>query len=158
MAAIELRGAVKRFGPIVAVDGLDLEVPEGICLGLLGPNGAGKSTTMRMVTGFIPPTAGRITVGGYDVLENPIPAKRLIGYLPENAPGYADMTVRGFLNFAAELRGIHGDARNLDEAPAFWQRAPAVDDCEVHLSETPRRPCPCARSVGAGARGPPRGE
>jgi ABC-2 type transport system ATP-binding protein len=66
---------------------------------------------MRMVTGFIPPTAGRITVGGYDMLENPIPAKRLIGYLPENAPGYGDMTVQGFLNFSAELRGIQGDAR-----------------------------------------------
>jgi ABC-2 type transport system ATP-binding protein len=66
---------------------------------------------MRMITGFIPPTSGRITIGGYDMLENPLPAKRLIGYLPENAPGYADMTVHGFLNFAAELRGLRGDAR-----------------------------------------------
>src|SRR5688572_4349049 len=67
---------------------------------------------MRMVTGFIPPTAGRISVGGHDVATDPIAAKRLIGYLPENAPGYADMTVQGFLRFAAELRGLHGDARN----------------------------------------------
>jgi ABC-2 type transport system ATP-binding protein len=65
---------------------------------------------MRMVTGFIPPTAGRITVGGHDIVEQPIPAKRLIGYLPENAPGYADMTVYGFLKFSAELRGLQGDA------------------------------------------------
>src|SRR5687768_9826461 len=66
---------------------------------------------MRMITGFIPPTGGKITIGGHDVVENPIGAKRLIGYLPENAPGYADMTVHGFLNFAAELRGLAGDAR-----------------------------------------------
>jgi ABC-2 type transport system ATP-binding protein len=66
---------------------------------------------MRMITGFIPPTSGRITIGGHDMLEDPLPAKRLIGYLPENAPGYADMTVNGFLNFAAELRGLQGDAR-----------------------------------------------
>jgi ABC-2 type transport system ATP-binding protein len=66
---------------------------------------------MRMLTGFIPPTAGRITVGGYDMVEDPLPAKRLFGYLPENAPGYADMTVHGFLSFCAELRGLQGDAK-----------------------------------------------
>jgi ABC-2 type transport system ATP-binding protein len=93
------------------VNDVSFTVERGEVLGFLGPNGAGKSTTMRMVTGFIPPTAGKITVGGYDVLENPIPAKRLIGYLPENAPGYADMTVHGFLQFAAELRGLRGEAR-----------------------------------------------
>ncbi|MEK7706396.1 MAG: ATP-binding cassette domain-containing protein, partial [Verrucomicrobiota bacterium] len=79
--------------------------------GFLGPNGAGKSTTMRMITGFIPPSGGRVSVGGFDVAENPIPAKRLIGYLPENAPAYTDMTVYGFLNFAAEIRGLRGDAK-----------------------------------------------
>ena len=66
---------------------------------------------MRMITGFYPPTSGRVTVGGFDIVENPLPAKRLIGYLPENAPGYADMTVHGFLGFAAELRGLAGDAK-----------------------------------------------
>jgi ABC-2 type transport system ATP-binding protein len=80
-------------------------------LGFLGPNGAGKSTTMRMITGFLPPTSGKVTVGGFDMAENPIPAKRLIGYLPENAPAYTDMTVHGFLNFAAEIRGLRGDAK-----------------------------------------------
>jgi ABC-2 type transport system ATP-binding protein len=93
------------------VNDVSFTVERGEVLGFLGPNGAGKSTTMRMITGFIPPTSGRITVGGHDVLENPIPAKRLVGYLPENAPGYADMTVQGFLNFAAELRGLKGEAR-----------------------------------------------
>ena len=101
----------KAFGLKLAVNDLSFTVERGEVLGFLGPNGAGKSTTMRMVTGFIPPTAGKISVGGHDVLEDPIPAKRMIGYLPENAPGYADMTVQGFLRFAAELRGLHGEGR-----------------------------------------------
>ena len=101
----------KTFGTKRAVDGISFTVERGEVLGFLGPNGAGKSTTMRMITGFIPPNAGRITVGGHDVVEQPIAAKRLIGYLPENAPAYTDMTVYGFLNFAAELRGLAGDAR-----------------------------------------------
>ena len=108
---ITVEHLTKAFGPKLAVNDVTFTVNRGEVLGFLGPNGAGKSTTMRMVTGFIPPTSGTITVGGHDVLENPIPAKRMIGYLPENAPGYADMTVTGFLRFAAELRGLHGDAR-----------------------------------------------
>lgn len=108
---IKVENLSKAFGPKLAVNDISFSVERGEVLGFLGPNGAGKSTTMRMVTGFIPPTAGRISVGGHDVLENPIPAKRMIGYLPENAPGYADMTVQGFLRFAAELRGLHGEAR-----------------------------------------------
>ena len=84
----------KSFGLKLAVNDVSFAVEPGEVLGFLGPNGAGKSTTMRMVTGFIPPTSGKITVGGYDVLEQPIPAKRLVGYLPENAPGYADNTQR----------------------------------------------------------------
>ena len=108
---IKVENLVKAFGPKLAVNDVSFTVERGEVLGFLGPNGAGKSTTMRMVTGFIPPTSGRITVGGHDIVEDPLPAKRLFGYLPENAPSYADMTVRGFLNFAAELRGLQGDAR-----------------------------------------------
>jgi ABC-2 type transport system ATP-binding protein len=108
---IKVENLVKTFGTKRAVAGVSFTVERGEVLGFLGPNGAGKSTTMRMVTGFIPPTEGSITVGGFDMLENPLPAKALIGYLPENAPAYADMTVLGFLNFAAELRGLHGEAR-----------------------------------------------
>ena len=108
---IKVENLSKNFGPKIAVNDVSFHVERGEVLGFLGPNGAGKSTTMRMVTGFIPPTAGRISVGGFDMLANPIPAKRLIGYLPENAPSYADMTVQGFLNFAAEMRSIDGDAR-----------------------------------------------
>jgi len=107
---IKVENLSKAFGPKLAVNDISFAVERGEVLGFLGPNGAGKSTTMRMVTGFIPPTAGRIAVGGHDIVEQPIPAKRLIGYLPENAPGYADMTVYGFLKFSAELRGLQGDA------------------------------------------------
>ena len=108
---IKIDNLVKAFGPKRAVDGISFTVERGEVLGFLGPNGAGKSTTMRMITGFMPPTSGRITVGTHDVLESPIEAKRLIGYLPENAASYPDMTVQGFLNFVAELRGLAGDAR-----------------------------------------------
>jgi gliding motility-associated transport system ATP-binding protein len=108
---IKVENLVKAFGAKLAVNDVSFTVERGEVLGFLGPNGAGKSTTMRMVTGFIPPTSGRITVGGHDIVEEPLAAKLLFGYLPENAPGYADMTVRGFLNFCAELRGLQGGAR-----------------------------------------------
>src|SRR2546430_7596895 len=108
---IKIDNLVKAFGPKRAVDGISFTVERGEVLGFLGTNGAGKSTTMRMITGFMPPTSGAISIGGYDVLESPIEAKRLIGYLPENAASYPDMTVQGFLNFVAELRGLQGEAR-----------------------------------------------
>ena len=108
---IKINNLVKAFGAKRAVDGVSFAVERGEVLGFLGPNGAGKSTTMRMVTGFMPPTSGRVTIGGHDVAESPLEAKRLIGYLPEAAPSYPDMTVQGFLSFAAEIRGLDGDAR-----------------------------------------------
>jgi ABC-2 type transport system ATP-binding protein len=108
---INVQNLVKNFGSKRAVDGVSFSVERGEVLGFLGPNGAGKSTSMRMITGFIPPTDGTVTVGGFDMVNNPIPAKRLIGYLPENAPAYTDMTVSGFLSFAAELRGLRGDGK-----------------------------------------------
>ena len=108
---IKVQNIVKIFGTKHAVDGVSFSVERGEVLGFLGPNGAGKSTTMRMITGFIPPSAGSITVGGFDVVDQAIPARRLIGYLPENAPAYTDMTVYGFLHFAAEIRGIRGEAK-----------------------------------------------
>jgi ABC-2 type transport system ATP-binding protein len=108
---IKVNSLAKVFGTKRAVDGLSFSVERGEVLGFLGPNGAGKSTTMRMITGFIPPTEGSLTVGGFDIVEDPIPARRLIGYLPENAPAYTDMTVHGFLNFAAEIRGLRGADR-----------------------------------------------
>ena len=108
---INVENLTTTLGAKHAVDGISFSVERGEVLGFLGPNGAGKSTTMRVITGFLPPSAGRVTVGGHDVVEQPIAAKRLIGYLPENAPAYTDMTVKGFLSFAAEVRGLHGDAR-----------------------------------------------
>ena len=106
---IKVENLEKHFGTKRAVAGVTFSVERGEILGFLGPNGAGKSTTMRMITGFIPPTAGRVSVGGFDIVENPIPAKKLMGYLPENAPSYTDMTVYGFLAFCGELRGLRKD-------------------------------------------------
>ena len=108
---IRIDNLVKSFGTKRAVDGISFTVERGEVLGFLGPNGAGKSTTMRMITGFMPPTEGKVSVGGHDVAEAPLEAKRLIGYLPENAAAYPDMTVQGFLGFAAEMRGLAGSAR-----------------------------------------------
>src|SRR6202140_35166 len=108
---IKVQNLTKLFGDKRAVDGISFSIERGEVLGFLGPNGAGKSTTMRMITGFIPPSAGSVSVGGFDIVDDPIPAKRLIGYLPENAPAYTDMTVNGFLGFAAEIRGLRGDAK-----------------------------------------------
>ncbi|MGE0874900.1 MAG: ABC transporter ATP-binding protein [Burkholderiales bacterium] len=108
---IRIEHLTKTFGAHRAVDDVSFNVERGEVLGFLGPNGAGKSTTMRMITGFYPPSSGRVSVGGHDVAESPLEAKRLIGYLPENAASYPDMTVYGFLAFAAEMRGLDGDAR-----------------------------------------------
>jgi len=108
---IQVENLTKAFGQKLAVNRLSFEVRRGEVLGFLGPNGAGKSTTMRMITGFIPPSEGKVRVGGFDVTTDPIPAKRLMGYLPENAPLYVDMTVASFLGFCAELSGLRGGAK-----------------------------------------------
>jgi ABC-2 type transport system ATP-binding protein len=105
---IEIDGLTKSFGPIAAVSGINLKVDRGEVLGFLGPNGAGKSTTMKMITGFLAPSAGRVRVCGFDVETQTIDAQRMIGYLPEGAPAYGDMTPRQFLAFIAEVRGYSG--------------------------------------------------
>jgi ABC-2 type transport system ATP-binding protein len=119
---IEVKQLTKQFGPKTAVDGISFSVDKGQVLGFLGPNGAGKSTTMRMITGYMPPTAGAITIGGLSIVDSPINAKQKVGYLPENAPLYADMTVESFLNFSAELRGLSG----ADKSKAIDK---AIDTC-----------------------------
>jgi ABC-2 type transport system ATP-binding protein len=106
---LEIRHLVKSFGPLVAVDDVSFTVPQGEVLGFLGPNGAGKSTTMKMITGFLAPTAGTAIICGYDIATQPIAAKRHIGYLPEGAPAYPDMTPADFLDFIAHIRGFSGD-------------------------------------------------
>ena len=108
---IEAKELTKYFGPKLAVDHISFTVEKGEILGFLGPNAAGKSTTMRMITGFLPPTSGTAVIGGEDILEQSIAARKKIGYLPENAPVYEDMTVKGFLEFVAELRGFTGKAK-----------------------------------------------
>jgi ABC-2 type transport system ATP-binding protein len=108
---LDIRGLTKKFGPFTAVDDVSFSVSGGEVLGFLGPNGAGKSTTMKMVTGFLPPTSGTAIVCGADVTRDPIAVKRHVGYLPEGAPLYEDMTTAGLLSFAAEVRGINGAAR-----------------------------------------------
>ncbi|MGE4218604.1 MAG: ABC transporter ATP-binding protein [Alphaproteobacteria bacterium] len=120
---IEIDHLTKRFGPITAVDDVSFTVARGEVLGFLGPNGAGKSTTMKMITGFLPPTAGRTRVAGFDVMEHPIEVKRRIGYLPEGAPLWPDMTTRSFLAFIAAIRGFDGAeaGRRIDDAVAKTQ-------------------------------------
>ena len=105
---IEISNITKRFGALTAVDDISFNVGRGEVLGFLGPNGAGKSTTMKMVTGFLAPDRGTIRVGGMDVATNPVEVKRWIGYLPEGAPLYGEMTTRGFLQFIAGIRGFKG--------------------------------------------------
>ena len=108
---IDIRQLTKRFGEFVAVDGISFRVERGEVLGFLGPNGAGKSTTMKMATGFLTPTSGTAVVCGHDVLREPLAVKRRIGYLPEGAPAYPDMTPESFLNFCASVRGLSGRLR-----------------------------------------------
>ncbi len=108
---IKAQNLVKWFGPKLAVDGVSFEVKRGEVLGFLGPNGAGKSTTMRMITGFLPPSGGTVTIDGHDIMDDGIAARAAVGYLPENAPAYPEMTVQGFLKFVAELHGLRGKAR-----------------------------------------------
>ncbi len=101
----------KRYGEKLAVDDLSFSVAPGEVLGFLGANGAGKSTTMRMIAGFIAPSAGQVTVCGHDIERAPVPAKSCMGYLPEGAPSYGEMTVSEFLDFVADIRGLHGAQR-----------------------------------------------
>lgn len=105
---IEIKNITRKFEHFTAVDNLSFRVAEGEVLGFLGPNGAGKSTTMKIITGFLAPTAGTVIIDGHDISEAPLQAKALIGYLPEGAPSYPDMTVLDFLEFIADVRGYRG--------------------------------------------------
>ena len=108
---IEINHLTKSYGALKAVDDISFTVEPGQVLGFLGPNGAGKSTTMKMITGFLTPTSGSIRVCGHDVESAPVAAKACMGYLPEGAPSYAEMTVRSFLDFIANVRGLEGELR-----------------------------------------------
>ena len=126
---LEVKELRKRFGAFEAVKGISFSVGKGEVLGFLGPNGAGKSTTMRMITGFLPPTGGTAVVCGHDVAKEPVEAKKCIGYLPESAPSYRAMTVADYLAFIAEVRGYRGaEARARVEA--------AIEKARLAMGET----------------------
>ena len=105
---IKLQNLVKRFGPLNAVNSISMAVGRGEVVGFLGPNGAGKSTTMKIITGFLPATSGTVEVCGFDVGEKPVEVQKRLGYLPEGAPAYGDMTPASFLDFVAQVRGYRG--------------------------------------------------
>ena len=125
---LKVDGLTKHYGTLAAVDGISFSVESGEVLGFLGPNGAGKTTTMRMIAGFITPSAGTASVCGFDVQSAPLEAKARLGYLPEGAPGYGEMTPRQFLNFIADIRGI-GDnkAARLGHVVDQLQLASVID-------------------------------
>src|SRR6266478_3534800 len=131
---IKTEHLTKRYGRLTAVDDLSFEVVPGEVLGFLGPNGAGKTTTMRMLTGFITPTSGRAWIYGHDVESDPIAARTCIGYLPEGAPAYGEMTARAFLEFIADLRGLRGAVRRarLDTVIQRLELAPVLQQSIEH--------------------------
>lgn len=108
---IEATGLRKHYGRLTAIDGISFKVEPGEVLGFLGPNGAGKSTTMKIIAGFLVPSEGSAKVCGHDVQDDAMAARRALGYLPEGAPAYGEMTPQGLLNFIADLRGLSGDHR-----------------------------------------------
>ena len=128
---IDIRNLTKRFAQHTAVDDLSFQVQPGEVLGFLGPNGAGKSTTMKMLTGFLAPTSGTASILGCDIQTQTLKAQRQIGYLPEGAPCYGDMTVRGFLGFIAEVRGYRGAEKHQRVAKAEV----VIDGTEQHHAQ-----------------------
>jgi ABC-2 type transport system ATP-binding protein len=134
---IETSALTKRYGDLTAVDHITFRAEPGQVLGFLGPNGAGKSTTMKMIAGFLAPTSGRARVCGFDVEEQPMQAKSVIGYLPEGAPSYGEMTPRSFLEFIASIRGLIGDRRRqrLDDVIGRLQLEEVLDQTIDTLSK-----------------------
>ena len=111
---VRVRDLRKSYGSILALDGISFEVSRGDILGFLGPNGAGKTTAMKLTTGFLEPDGGTVVVAGHDIARDPLAAQRRIGYLPENAPAYGEMTVDGFLRFVADARAVADAGRAID--------------------------------------------
>lgn len=146
---IEIEGLSKHFGPIAAVTGLKLTVNKGDVLGLLGPNGAGKSTTMKMIAGFLAPDAGHVRICGHDIERETTAAQAMIGYLPEGAPAYGDMTPRHFLAFIAAVRGFHGAEakKRANAAAAKTELEPVMDQPIETLSKGFKRRVGLAQAI-----------
>ncbi len=146
---IEVQGLTKEYGRFRAVDDLSFRVSPGEVLGFLGPNGAGKTTTMRIVAGFLPATSGRVLVCGCDIETQSVEAKRRIGYLPEGAPSYPEMTPRSFLEFIAEARGLSTTARRarLDEVFALLHLERVLEQSIETLSKGYRRRVGLAQAI-----------
>jgi ABC-2 type transport system ATP-binding protein len=148
-ALIEAHQLRKAFAEITAVDGISLQVARGEVLGFLGPNGAGKSTTMKMITGFLEPDSGRAVICGHDVQDAPKLAKAQLGYVPEGAPSYSEMTTRAFLGFIAEIRGFRGSeiARRIDAAVEKTGLVPVLDQTIETLSKGYKRRVGVAQAI-----------
>jgi len=146
---LELDGLEKRFGPVVAVDGISLSVPAGEVLGFLGPNGAGKTTTMRIAAGFLAPDAGTARICGFDIVSYSIAARRQVGYLPEGAPAWGEMTPNGFLKFCARVRGLAGEDAAAAVATAIERTGlePVVDRSIETLSKGFKRRVGLAQAI-----------
>jgi len=146
---IETDQLTRCYGNLTAVDALSIRVEPGQVLGLLGPNGAGKTTAMRMIAGFLVPTSGTARVCGHDVSREPLKAKRALGYLPEGAPSYAEMTVHEFLQFIQRMRGMHTEAdhRRFDEVVQQLQLEEVLDSCIDTLSKGLRRRVGLAQAI-----------
>lgn len=146
---IEVTALTKHFAEVVAVSELSFRVGPGEILGFLGPNGAGKSTTMRLIAGFIAPTSGSAAVCGHDVVREPLPARRALGYLPEGAPAWPEMTPRSFLGFIADVRGLAGEhrRRRLDDTIGRLELAPVLDRPIETLSKGFKRRVGLAQAI-----------
>ena len=131
---IEVQHLTKHYGPVTAVSDVSFKVDKGEVLGFLGPNGAGKTTTMRILTGYMPPTDGKAIIAGYDVIEQPLEAKRRTGYLPETPPLYPDMTVRDYLTFCARIKGVPKADRNT-RVTTTMDRTRILDVADRHCSK-----------------------
>jgi ABC-2 type transport system ATP-binding protein len=131
---IEVQHLTKRYGPVTAVDDVSFKAERGEILGFLGPNGAGKTTTMRVLTGYMPATDGKAIVAGYDVLEQPVEAKRRTGYLPETPPLYPDMTVSDYLAFCARIKGVPRSER-ATRLKTVMERTQIADVANRHCSK-----------------------
>jgi ABC-2 type transport system ATP-binding protein len=146
---IELNGLTKRYGHHTVVDRLSFSCSAGEVLGFLGPNGAGKSTTMKMLTGFVAPDAGTASVCGHSIIEDPLAARRHLGYLPEGAPCYPEMTPGSFLSFIADIRGLAGETRKarLTEVTEQLHLGPVLDQSIETLSKGFKRRVGLAQAI-----------